>query len=184
MWYDFACSEAGLSDEVSSPAHNPGNSAAKPMAKVDRCLIQGLLRGSRPKLELVTLTLAAMAKVATACHVHRERAMKPGPGLMQWTSSVPLHPRSICRLEPQQAQNLLHRDLSANSVEVDAWYSCSSFGNSTARRSFDRSVPLPSIGNGNDPPQSIDPCVANQRACGKAGPRARATQAPHPNARS
>jgi hypothetical protein len=34
------------------------------------------------------------------------------------------------------------------------------------------SVPLLSMGNGNDPPQSINPFAASQRACGEAGPTA------------
>ena len=55
-----------------------------------------------------------MAKVATDCHVYRERAATPRRGLMHRTTSVPLHPRSIRGLEPKQVQDLLHRDLSAN----------------------------------------------------------------------
>ena len=35
--------------------------------------------------------------------------------------------------EPKQAQDLLHRDLSANSIEVDTWHGCSSLGDMTAR---------------------------------------------------
>jgi hypothetical protein len=87
------------------------------MAKIQRGLIQGQLRGRCPKLELVTVTVAAMAVVATDRHVHRERAATSRRGLMQRTNSVPLYPRSLRGLEPKQAQNLLHRDLSANSVE-------------------------------------------------------------------
>src|ERR1035441_9336626 len=106
-------------------------------------------RGSSPKLELVTLTVATMAIIATDCHVHRERATTPRPGLVQRTTSVRLHPRSIRRLEPKQAQHLLHRDLSANSVEVDAWHGCSLLGDTTAQCSRStlslskRTVPFP-----------------------------------------
>ncbi len=51
-------------------------------------------------------------KVATDRHVHRERATPTARrGLMQRTTSVPLHPRSARGLEPKQAQDLLHRDL-------------------------------------------------------------------------
>jgi hypothetical protein len=45
---------------------------AKAMAKFHRHLMQGRLRGSRPKLDLVTVTVAAMAKVAIDRHVHRQ----------------------------------------------------------------------------------------------------------------
>src|SRR5947207_1737688 len=100
-----------------SPAPNPGNIAAKAMAKIDRRLMQRQLRGSRPELKLVTMTVAPMATVATDRHVHREPATTTaGPGIMQGTASVPLHPRPIRGLEPKQVQDLLHRDLSANSV--------------------------------------------------------------------
>jgi hypothetical protein len=42
------------------------------MAKIDCGLMQRQLRGSGPELKLVTVTVAAMAKVATERHVHRE----------------------------------------------------------------------------------------------------------------
>jgi len=73
-------------DRQSSPAPNPGDVAAKATAKIDRSLIQGLLRGSSPKLELVTVAVAAMATVATDRHVHRERAPMARPGLVQRTA--------------------------------------------------------------------------------------------------
>jgi hypothetical protein len=57
-------------DWIPSPAPNPGNVAAKAMAKIDRGLMQRLFRGGRPKLELVTVTAAAMATVATDRYVH------------------------------------------------------------------------------------------------------------------
>jgi hypothetical protein len=51
---------------------NPGNVAAEPMAKIHRGLMERQLRDSGPELKLITVTLAAMAKVATERHVHRE----------------------------------------------------------------------------------------------------------------
>src|SRR5208337_1769788 len=61
-----------------------------------------------------------------------------------WTHAtdkpVPLYPRSLRGLEPKQAQNLLHRDLSANSVEVDTWHGCSSLGDVAVQCS--RTVPF------------------------------------------
>jgi hypothetical protein len=42
------------------------------MAKIHRGLMQRQLRGSRPEFKLVTVAVAAMAKVATERHVHRE----------------------------------------------------------------------------------------------------------------
>ena len=172
---------------MASPSPNPGDVAAKPMAKIDCGLMQRKLPGRRPKLKLVAVTVAPMASVATDRHVHRERAMPTtSPGVMQRTASVPLHPRSTRGLEPKQVQHPLHRHQTANSVEVDAGHEFFlalltwSLG---ARK--DRSVPfhLP-IGNGNGPLQSIRCGVANQRACGKAGRLAPTPPAPRPGARS
>jgi hypothetical protein len=109
------------------PAPNPGNVAPKPMAEVHGGLMQRKPPGGRPELELVAVTAAAMAEVATDRHVHRERAMRTtGPGVMQGTASVPLNPRPTRGLEPKQVQHPLHRHESANSVEVDPGHDSSS----------------------------------------------------------
>src|SRR4029077_7146993 len=102
--------------------------------------MQGLLGGSSPKLKLVTVAVAAVTTVATGRHVHRKRASTPGPGLVQRTASVPLHPRPIRGPEAKQVQDLLHRDLGADSVEVDARHGCPSLADGTAFRS--RTVPF------------------------------------------
>jgi uncharacterized protein with von Willebrand factor type A (vWA) domain len=115
--------------------------------------MEGLLRGSGPKLKLVAAAVATMAHVAADGQVHGERAAAARRlGLIQRTTSVRLSPRSIRRLEPKQAQNLLHRDIGANAVEVDARHGSSSFGDTTAQYSFDRSVPTLSIGERERPP--------------------------------
>jgi hypothetical protein len=114
-------------DWMPSPAPNPGNVAAKPMAKVHGGLVQRQLPGGRPKLELVAVSVTPMARVTTDRHVHRERAMPTtGPGVMQGTASVPLNPRPTRGLEPKQVQHPLHRHESANFVEVDARHGSSS----------------------------------------------------------
>jgi hypothetical protein len=181
---DVPCFVSARRQRGPSPAPTPGNVAAKAIAKINRGLMQGQLRGGCPKLEVVTVTVATMARVAADCHVHRERATMLRRGFMQRTPSVPLHPRSTQGLEPKQAQDLLHRDLCANSVEVDAWHGCSSLADTMARCSFDRSIPFLSMGNGNGPRRLVSPGVADQRACGEAGRLARATPAPRPSARS
>ena len=161
----------GTTTEGRSPTPNPGNLAAKAVAKIDRSPMQRQLRGGCPKLEVVTVATATMAEVAADRHVHRERATPtPRRRLVQRTTSVPLHPRSIRGLEPKQAQNLLHRDFGANSVEVDSWHGCSLLGNTPARCSFDRSVPFLSMGNGNGvPPLSAESLPTTRRAADMAG---------------
>src|SRR5271165_7301070 len=124
------------------------------MTQIGRGLMQRQHRGCRPELKLVTVTLAAMATVASDRHVHRERAVTPGRGVMQRTTSAPLHSRSCRGLEPEQVQDLLHRDLRANPVEVDAGHGCSSLADGAARCA--RTVPFQLYrGNGNDPPRWI-----------------------------
>ena len=120
---------------------NPRNVAAESMAEIDRGWMQGQLRGGRPKLKLVTVASAAVATVAADRHVHRKRATTPRRGLMQGTTSIPLYPRSTHGLKPKQTQDPLHRDLSANSIEVDTWHGCSSAVQGTTRCS--QTVPFP-----------------------------------------
>ncbi len=108
-----------MSGEI-SPALNPPNVTAKSMAEVDRGSMQGQLRGGRPKLELVTVAVAAMATVAADHHGYRERTTTPRPGPMQRKTPVSLCPRSLRGLEPKKAQHLLDRDFSTSPVEVDA----------------------------------------------------------------
>ena len=94
---------------------------------------------------------------------------RPDLGLMQRTASVPLHPRSTRGLEPKQVQHLLHRDLSANSVEVDAWHGCFLVLADTMARCSERpfrSLSSP-MGNGNGPPHSI----SRSARCQPAGVR-------------
>jgi hypothetical protein len=137
----------------SSPTPNPGDVAAQPMTQLDRGLVQRPLRGRRPELKLVTPTAAPMAIVPAQRHVHRETAAMLRPGLMQRTAPVPLHTRSARGREAEQAQHLLHRDLTADSAEVDTGHGDSSLGDGT-RGSFRPRALFP--GNRNDPPRSID----------------------------
>ena len=86
---------------MSSPVLDPRNVSPRPVAKIDRALMQRQLRGSTPMLERVAVIVAAMAMVMADRHVHRERAATPRLGLMQWTTSVPLDLRPTRGLEPK-----------------------------------------------------------------------------------
>ena len=100
----------------------PGDFHAQCATEIDRRLIEGQLGGSRPQLKLIALAVAAMATVTTDRHVHGEATMTTGPGFVQGTTSVPLVARSLARLEAEQVEHLLHRDLRAKLVEVDPWH--------------------------------------------------------------
>lgn len=136
---------------------DPGNVAAKAMAKIDRSRMQRQLRGGCPTLDLVTVALATMAEAAVDRHVHRERATPtPRRGRMQRTAFVPPHPRSIRGLHPSRFRTCSTM-LSArtNSVKIHVWQGCSLLGGATTRCSLDRSVPFFFMGNGNGSPQLI-----------------------------
>ena len=78
-----------------------------------------MLGGFRPEFELVASATTFVAVVAAHRHVHRERPSMLWLGFVQRAVSVPL----ICStktLEAEQVENLLHGDLGAQPVEVDA----------------------------------------------------------------
>jgi hypothetical protein len=138
----------------SSPAANPGNIAAESVAEIDRGLMQGQLCGSCPELKGVAPAATAMAKVATERDVGRERVATTRHALGQRTTSVALDAAPIRGLEPEQVQDLLHRDLRTKSLEVDAWHGSSSLGDGplSGRGPF-RSLSL--YGERERPPESI-----------------------------
>ena len=101
---------------------NPGDSSLEPTAEIDRRTMERLPSGRGPQVQMVAITVTAMAVVATECHVHREATTTLGPGFMQGTAAIPLLARPTGGLEPQQVQHLFHRDLSTQPLEVDAWH--------------------------------------------------------------
>jgi hypothetical protein len=115
---------------------NPGDVVPQPLAEIDRRPMQGQLGGSGPQLQLVAVTVAAMAVVAAECQVHGERATTLGRRLMQGTAAVPLRSGATHRLEGEQVEYLRYRDLGTQSVEVDTWHGRSSSGGPGPFRSF------------------------------------------------
>jgi hypothetical protein len=129
-----------------SPTPDPGNVAAEPTTKIDGCLEQRQLCGSRPGLRLVAVTAAPMAIVAAQRHVHREPAAMVRRGGVQRTASLPLHPRALRGLEAEQDLHLLPRDLPTNCLEADTRHVCSALADSVVGCS--RTVPFPLISRG------------------------------------
>jgi hypothetical protein len=120
-----------------SPTPDRGNVAAAPTTKIDDCLEQQQLCGSRPGLKLVAVTSAPMAIVAAQSRragIHRERTAMARRGGVQRTASLRLHPRSFRGLEAEQVQHLLDRDLPANCLEVDTGRGCSSLADGLVHR--------------------------------------------------
>lgn len=90
----------------------PGDFFAHCETEIDCSLIEGQFGGGRPQFKLVALAMTLMASVATDRHVHGE-ASAAGRGVVQGTASVPLIAHSLARLEAEQVEYLLHRDLRA-----------------------------------------------------------------------
>ena len=61
-----------------------------------------------------------MAVVAAFTYVDGEGSAMPGLGRVQWAVTVPLIGSTSDALEAQQVEYLLHGDLVAKGVEVDA----------------------------------------------------------------
>src|SRR6266852_703753 len=117
------------------PPLSPGDFPSQPSAEIDGGRMQWQLAGCSPQLQLVAVTVTAMAVVAAERQVHGERATTLGRRLMQGTAAVPLRSGATHRLEGEQVEYLRHRDLGTQSVEVDTWHGMSSNGGP------DRSVP-------------------------------------------
>jgi hypothetical protein len=123
MLRDDGCrSTGGLFSVSTSGTLHPGNLSAQLSAEIERGLIKWQLRGSSPKVEVVTVAVTAMAVVAAKRHVHGEATASLGASLVQGTRAIPLRTRPSRRLEGEQAEHFLHRDLGTQLVEVDAWH--------------------------------------------------------------
>ena len=119
-------------------------------AKIDRGLMQRLLRGGCPQLERVAVTATAMAIVTAQPHIHRERAVTTSArDSCNGQRPLPLRPRALLaartRASPSTCSIVISlRTHSKSTPGMEVPHS------ETACE--DRSVPLHhSLGNGNGP---------------------------------
>jgi hypothetical protein len=124
------------------PAVNPRDFSADLPTQIDGCRTVSQLRVGGPELNLIALAPALMAIIDSHRDVDRKRRTSIRCGIMKGTTSVPLIASSTRRFETDQREDLLHRDLTAKPVKVNAWHGC--FLGS-------RTVPVPSSiwGTGN-----------------------------------
>ena len=66
--------------------------------------------------------MATVTMVAAGRHIHGEVSATRRRRFVQGTTSVPFVARSLARLEAEQVEYLLHGDLRAKPVEIDAWH--------------------------------------------------------------
>ena len=109
--------------------------------KIHRDLMQGQLRDSRPKLELVAVAMTTMAQVATSATFAENERRRPDLDSSTDSSrtiSPPIDPRDW---NPSKLRTCSIVISSANSIEINTQHSCYSFRDRAARCS--RAVPFP-----------------------------------------
>lgn len=122
------------------PAVKPRDFSADLPTQIDGCGTVSQLRVGGPELNLIALAVALMAIIDSHRDVDRKGRASIRCGIVKGTTSVPLIASSTRRFEPDQREDLLHRDLTAKPVKVNAWH-----GFSWVR---DRSRSLFYMGNG------------------------------------
>ena len=111
-------------------------------AKIDGSCVNWKPSDGGPEFKVISFAVALVAVVPPGAQIHRERPAGSGGGSMHRARSVPLQSRSAGGFKAEQIQNLLHRDVSAQFVEVDSRHGRLSPGALVEARRRDRSVPL------------------------------------------
>ena len=104
------------------PAVKPRDVSADLPTKIDGRRTVAQLGVSGPELNLIALAVALMAIIDSHRDIDRKRRMSIRCGIVKGTTSVPLIASSTRRFETDQGEDLLHRDLTAKLVEVNAWH--------------------------------------------------------------
>jgi hypothetical protein len=104
------------------PAVDPRDFSADLPTQIDGRRTVSQLRVGGPELNLIALAPALMATIDSHRDVDRKRCTSIRCGIMKGTTSVPLIASSTRRLETDQRENLLHRDLTTKPVKVNAWH--------------------------------------------------------------
>ncbi len=89
-------------------------------AKIDGSRVNWKPGDGGPEFKVIALAVALVAVVPSGAQIHRERPAGSGGGSVHRARSVPLQSGSAGGLEAEQIQDLLHRDVSAQFVEVDS----------------------------------------------------------------
>ena len=99
---------------------DPGELRVPLLAKVDCSVEQVLVRGGRPKIQMVPLRPRAEAAVVVFREIGRKRAAPTVGTMMNWTISVDLLTPSGSRNESQEFEDLLHGYDGTHSLKIDA----------------------------------------------------------------
>jgi hypothetical protein len=107
-------------DRGGLPSLDPWHVAAQRVTQINGGLVDRDIFHGGVQLELVAVGFAFVTVVAIRAEIHRERATMRGRGAVYGTRSTELVTVAVSRLESDFVENLLHRDLSAEHVEVNA----------------------------------------------------------------
>ena len=136
------------------PAVNPRDFSADLPTQINGRRTVSQLRVGGPELNLIALAPALMAIIDSHRDVDRKRRRSIRCGIMQGTTSVPLIASSTRRFETDQREDLLHRDLAAKPVKVNACHMIVFWGQG--------SFPFPSLYGERG---TVTFCVASQWGC-------------------
>ena len=106
------------------PAVKPRDVSADLPTQIDGRRTVAQLRVGGPELNLIALAVALMAIIDSHRDVDGKRRTSIRCGIVKGTTSVPLIASSTRRFETDQREDLLHRDLTAKLVKVNAWHGC------------------------------------------------------------
>ena len=106
------------------PAVNPRDFSAELSTQINGRRTVAQFRVSGPELDLIAVAAALVAIIDSHRNVDRKRRTSIRCGIMQGATSVPLIASLTRRFEIDQREDLLHRDLTAKPVKVNAWHGC------------------------------------------------------------
>ncbi len=89
-------------------------------AKIDGGCVNWKAGDGGPEFKVISFAVALVAVVPSGTQIHRERPAGSGGGAVHRARPVPLQSGSTGGHEAEQIQNLLHRDVSAQFIEVDS----------------------------------------------------------------
>jgi hypothetical protein len=107
-----------------SPAIYPGDLHVEFLAKVDGCVVEALVRGCGPQVELVSCRSALETVIGVLAEICRKRSTPLGSRAMDRTRASHLVATGVSRNKTEELQHLGDRNLRAHTLKVNARHAC------------------------------------------------------------